>query len=322
MEAMPYVKGLNILNDCEENQKLVQKLPDWAVSQWNRKATQVMRDDQEFPNFHEFVFFVVTEAEIACNPITSFHALHSSEANPSRHLKEKKCRSSVYHTQAVTETETQGQLRTGSKQPCMFCQDSRHRLHHCPEFKGKALEERRKYVKEKKLCYGCLRTGHNAKDCRNRHTCDNCERRHPTLLHGDNYAKAKPTSVSNPGTTEETATTLSLSVTTKEPSTNTSMIVPVWVSSVSNPGMEILVYALLDTQSDTVFIDQDVSNSLQAKTHPVRLKLLTMTGKDTLVHSQSVKSESERLQLCHPHCSPSCLHQGLYTSESNTHSYL
>ncbi|KAK0147947.1 hypothetical protein N1851_012313 [Merluccius polli] len=28
LEAMPYVKGLNILNDCEENQKLVQKLPD------------------------------------------------------------------------------------------------------------------------------------------------------------------------------------------------------------------------------------------------------------------------------------------------------
>lgn len=30
--AMPHVKGLDILNDCEENQKLVQKLPDWAVT--------------------------------------------------------------------------------------------------------------------------------------------------------------------------------------------------------------------------------------------------------------------------------------------------
>lgn len=110
LEAMPYVKGLNILNDCEENQKLVQKLPDWAASQWNRKVTQVMRDDQDFPSFQEFVFFIVTEAEIACNPITSFHALHSSEANSSRHLKEKKCKSSVYHTQTVPESETQGQL--------------------------------------------------------------------------------------------------------------------------------------------------------------------------------------------------------------------
>lgn len=288
-EAIPYVKGLDILNDCEENQKLVQRLPDWAASQWNRKVTQVMRDDQEFPTFHEFVLFVVTEAEIACNPITSFHTLHSSETNSEKHhLKEKKCKSSVYHTQAVTETETQGQLKTGLKPPCMFCQDSRHHLHRCPEFKRKALEERRKYVKEKKLCYGCLRTGHNAKDCRNRHSCDSCKGRHPTLLHDDNYTKVKPTSVSNQSTTEETATTLSLSVETEEPSTNTSMIVPVWVSSVSNPGMERLVYALLDTQSDTVFIDQEVSNSLQAQTHPVRLKLTTMTGTDALMHSHRV----------------------------------
>ncbi len=287
-EAMPYVKGLDILNDCEENQKLVQKLPDWAASQWNRKVTQVMRVDQEFPSFQEFVFFIVTEAEIACNPITSFHALHSSEVNSEkRHLKERKSKS-VFHTQTVTETETQRHLKTSLKPPCVFCQDSKHQLHHCPEFKGKALEERRKYVKEKKLCYGCLKSGHSAKDCRNRHSCDKCKARHPTLLHDDNYTKTKPTSVSNQSATEETATTLSLSVTTKEPSTNTSMIVPVWVSSASNPGMEKLVYALLDTQSDTVFIDQEFSNSLQAKTHPVRLKLTTMMGKDALMRSQRV----------------------------------
>lgn len=138
----------------------------------------------------------------------------------------------------------------------MFCQDSKHQLHRCPEFKEKALEERRKYVKERKLCYGCLKSGHNAKDCHNRHSCNTCKARHPTLLDDDNYTKAKPTSVSDQSTTEETATTLSLSATTKEQSTNTSMIVPVWVSSVSNPGMERLVYVLLDTQSDTVFIDQ------------------------------------------------------------------
>lgn len=133
-EAMPYVKGLDILNDCEENQKLAQKLPDWTAAQWNRKVTQVMRDDQEFPTFQEFVFFIVTEAEIACNPITSFHALHSSDINTEkRNLKEKKYKASVYYTQ--------GQSKTSLKPPCLFCQDSGHQLHRCPEFKGKALEE-------------------------------------------------------------------------------------------------------------------------------------------------------------------------------------
>lgn len=66
------------------------------------------------------------------------------------------------------------------------------------------------------------------------------------------------------------------------------MIVPVWVSSVNNPGTERLVYAMLDTQSDTVFIDQQVGHSLQTKTHPVRLKLITMLGSDTLTHSERI----------------------------------
>ena len=75
---MPHVKGLDILNDCEENQKLVQKLLDLPASWWNWKTTQVMKDKQEFPNFQDFVIFMLMEAEIAYNPITSFHALRSS----------------------------------------------------------------------------------------------------------------------------------------------------------------------------------------------------------------------------------------------------
>ncbi|KAL3973900.1 serine/threonine kinase 17 [Sarotherodon galilaeus] len=66
------------------------------------------------------------------------------------------------------------------------------------------------------------------------------------------------------------------------------MIVPVWVSSEQHPGTEKLVYALLDTQSDTVFIDQDVSNNLQAKATPIRLKLTTLLGKDVVVPSERI----------------------------------
>ncbi|XP_051790044.1 uncharacterized protein LOC127529669 [Erpetoichthys calabaricus] len=33
--AMLHIQGLKILDDCEENQKLLQKLPDWLTTQWN-----------------------------------------------------------------------------------------------------------------------------------------------------------------------------------------------------------------------------------------------------------------------------------------------
>lgn len=62
LQPIPHFKGLEILNDCEENQKLVQKLPDWAASRWNRRVTTVLMDGKEFPSFHDFVNFMSTEA--------------------------------------------------------------------------------------------------------------------------------------------------------------------------------------------------------------------------------------------------------------------
>lgn len=108
-DAMPHVKGLDILNDCEENQKLVHKLPDWAASRWNRQVTQTLNEKQEFPSFKDFARFMSTEAEIACNPITSFHALHSldfstEKRNPSDMKRNK---ASVLTTQTVPNNENQ-----------------------------------------------------------------------------------------------------------------------------------------------------------------------------------------------------------------------
>lgn len=47
--TMPYVKGLQVLNDCEENQKILQKLPDWVTSCWNRHVTKQLRQTEEYP---------------------------------------------------------------------------------------------------------------------------------------------------------------------------------------------------------------------------------------------------------------------------------
>ena len=76
--------------------------------------------------------------------------------------------------------------------------------------------------------------------------------------------------------------------------TNTSTIVPVWVSTLDRPDDEKLVYALLDTQSDTTFVSQEISDFLHSKSEPVRLKLTTMTNRDTIVHCQRVMGWSVR----------------------------
>lgn len=66
------------------------------------------------------------------------------------------------------------------------------------------------------------------------------------------------------------------------------MIVPVCVSAKQNTCCEKLVYALLDSQSDTMFIDKGVSDDLQATTFPMKLKLTAMLRKDTVLQNERV----------------------------------
>ena len=82
--TMEHVPGLNTLHDCIENQKMVVKLPYWAADSWNRKVTKSIELGQ-YPDFHTFVGFVVGEANVACNPITSSLAL--SENKPKKEGK-------------------------------------------------------------------------------------------------------------------------------------------------------------------------------------------------------------------------------------------
>ena len=66
------------------------------------------------------------------------------------------------------------------------------------------------------------------------------------------------------------------------------MIVPVWLSSSSKPDKEVLVYAILDTQSDATFILKETCEELDAETEPTKLRLSTITNEDSLVKSQRV----------------------------------
>ncbi len=293
--AMPHVKGLEILNDCEENQRLTQKLPDWAVARWNRQVTKALMEGKDFPSFKDFAAFLLLEAEVACNPVTSIHALRSLESYSDKgNLRDiKRNKASVFNIKTAVHCDKQIPTRTYVGSPCMLCQNT-HQLHKCPNLMKKSLEGRRIYVKDNKLCYGCLKQGHSVKDCRRRLICDTCTRRHPTCLHDDNYITGvkgeMQVSMENAtqNNTSETTAATSLNVVREGQSVSTSMIVPVWVSSAVNPYKEKLVYALLDTQSDTAFIDQEVSCELQVDVCPVKLKLTTMMGENAIVNSGKV----------------------------------
>ena len=67
------------------------------------------------------------------------------------------------------------------------------------------------------------------------------------------------------------------------------MVVPVYVSHQDAPNKEVLVYALLDTQSDTTFIQEDIQAELGIEGQDVTLSLSTMSTKGQMVPSKRIR---------------------------------
>lgn len=281
--AMSQNTNLHTLNDPVENQKLVLKLPEHLCQRWNRSATIYQLEHERFPNFSYFVTFLSMEASIACNPVTSQHAIWAGE--PEKFRGSSASRTPTVNTKSFSTNINDNWVT------CIFCKKTLHSLHKCYKFLEQPVAERLKFVQHEHLCFGCLNPGHQSKGCKRRLTCDSCSGRHPTCLHEDRSDQdSKQTqAVRQEGSTLQTTTaeTTSHRVLKNGSSSQTSAIVPVIVSSDS--GKEVLVYALLDSQSDSSFILQHVADALDTATEPVKLKLSTMSSRETIVTCQRLK---------------------------------
>lgn len=295
--AMPYVQGLQALNDCVENQRIAAKLPDWLSARWNRKATLFQDEQKMFPNFKIFVEFLNQEARIACNPITSLQAIKPTDQDRVKLAERVTTKSHRIRNilQTLTTTSSEKTIPV-----CMFCKRQGHTLHTCRKVMEKPIEEKVKFVQQEKLCFGCLETSHNSKACTSRSVRTSCGKPHPTCLHQnrdkkDHKKRMKPKQELTNESRRikenrpiETAT--SNRVIQEKHSTHTSSIVPVYVSTTAEPDKEVLVYALLDSQSDTTFLLEEAAEALNVKKEPVKLKVSTITSKTKIVPSLKMNS--------------------------------
>ncbi|XP_063955602.1 uncharacterized protein LOC135154201 [Lytechinus pictus] len=285
-DAMPYVTGLQVLNDCYENQKMIAKLPDWLISSWNRVVSNEL-EGGSYPSFSKFVKFVAKEARIANNPISSLGALKSDdsqrESSPKTFKIKREARNKGSALAVNTKESAKGknipnQVKKAPK-PCCLCSETGHKSEDCDKFLAKPLSERRKFVQENHVCFGCLQKGHFSKACKQRLKCSTCGKRHPTALHEENPTIREDNAHKSEGASKDRATSCQVR---SGKQASTSMIVPVWVAAEQAPSSEILTYALLDTQSDSSFILDEVAQALNAKQQPIRLKLSTMTSSSNI----------------------------------------
>lgn len=177
--AMVHIKALEILNDCNENRKILTKLSDWLAERWNKMAVEEEEKSNQFPSFSQFVKFLTREAKIACNPVTSLQSLKQSEPEKTKIQKYPNFGSKSLTTTSKEKTAT----------ACPFCKKIGHTLRKCRKFVEKAVSDRVKFIQAERLCFGCLKFGHHSKGCNNRSVCDTCQKRHPTCLHEEREQK-------------------------------------------------------------------------------------------------------------------------------------
>ena len=343
-DAMPHVFGLGVLNDSKENQRLAAKLPDWVAARWNRDVTLKLDECGDYPTFAEFVKFVTKEAKIACNPVTSFSALKTLDTPNTPKGKEirstplkggphkvKENRDVIRNKGTAFATTSQENGKSDANESmikpkfCVFCKVSDHQISTCSKFEKIPLNERKQYVVTNKLCFSCLKKGHNSSYCHRKLQCAKCKRRHPTVLHVDRDVNATQiqgvnpiaqiqenspvakTEVSETGKDSESASALSCSIGHGE-TNSTSMIVPVWVSSIDSPDKEVLTYALLGTQRDSTFVLEDTAKAVTRHCQPIHLKLSTMTSSSTIESHAVLRLISARNDVRDPHKNPSFIH--------------
>ena len=267
--ATEHISGLNILNDCRENRKMLTKLPKWLIRRWRRIVSKYTHS---YPSFSEFCLFVNKEADIICNPILcSLQETEDERIKPAKKI----------HVQRTFATGSQE-----DRENCYLCKKYHHALEDCRVFKNKSFEERREFIITNGICFSCLKKGHISKQCLQRLSCSKCRKRHPTSLCGDfkNW-KQKSSHLHNEDSVSNGS---SMKVSISNVTDLTTMIVPVFVSS-EDSIEPLMVYALLDSQSDSTFILDSVAEELKARSVDVDLKLSTMTTTST-IKCQKIKN--------------------------------
>ena len=292
-ETMKTVKYLKEFDNFSAIRQLAVRLPTYCTNKWRDAAKKVEGKSGEY-TFHNFVSYVQGAASEATHPVFSQEALaatrkeinHGGNKDNKRPISERK-RDSNIRVGSTFATNTGNEARVENKPSpnkvkCFLCHKP-HELEHCEEFLKKSVTERKVYARAKGLCFVCLTRGHMTRQCEQKKKCRICKKPHVTALHlyepvaskkdgqledsnGDESEMVTSNCVSACDTSNGNATS----------SATSALIVPVWLHHKDDPEREIQVYSVLDDQSDTCFVTDEVCEKVGLKGPEVTLQLGTM----------------------------------------------
>ncbi|XP_071088920.1 uncharacterized protein [Haliotis cracherodii] len=288
LHAMKNITHMSVLNHAPNLQAIVHKLPSHLQNRWRDRVTKCHIISSRSMEFKDLVEFIDFAAKSANEPVFGKEAMqHREQLSTSSQGKttkgrqsSSKSRSTAFATSVNSSSSTDKPRRLLS---CYFCSKS-HDIDDCFEFAKKTLTEKRSFMMEKKMCFGCFAYNHTVKGCLKKRLCKKCEKRHPTSLHDDNFTmKSTPqltdTQAKQVSRSSDAVTTSCSAATSDAMETVLQSILPVTVH-LEDSDVNIKTYAFLDNGSSGCFMTEDLQCQLGAPSTQTTLKLRTMHGID------------------------------------------
>ncbi|CAB4023383.1 Hypothetical predicted protein [Paramuricea clavata] len=142
---MERISSLKVLDDDQENHKMISKLPSLAAVRWGR-----------------------LKADIASDPVNVRKISKDDDSKVTKKSRNTLLTKSKDDDPNDHETTKDEGPAVNS---CILCKGA-HKLNSCQEFCKKDVKERKEFTKSQGLCFGCLKQGHVSKYCTKRKTCD------------------------------------------------------------------------------------------------------------------------------------------------------
>ena len=246
---------------------LEMKLPQSLAEKWELETSDIEDEDITIDLFFKFLNRQVMSKEAGERSQTeNSQASSSSSKGPYR---SKAISSNKTEQRVSSASALLGEVKQETVKNCHFCNKQGHESGNCYSAKKKSIEERWKIVRDKKLCFNCLKpshTDHNSRNCRQPScTAEGCGKKHHRLLHTNSQ--------------QSQSTSLSGCITDSQRSSQA--LLQTALATLQIGSQELPVRILLDTGSQRSYIRKEIAESLDLRGPTEVLTISTLGGKTT-----------------------------------------